>query len=107
MTTAAPTALGAHTNALDEARALPQGTTFTLGTELTNVQRAFMHLNGYLHFRGAATQTEVDTINAEIRVAQGTYRPDFGTGDRLATFLLRDGVVINGGYAGFGETDPK
>ena len=46
------------------------------------------------------------TINTEIRVAQGTYRPDGGTGDRLATFLLRDGVVINGGYAGFGEADP-
>ena len=46
------------------------------------------------------------TINTEIRVAQGTYRPDGGTGDRLATFLLKDGVVINGGYAGFGEADP-
>jgi hypothetical protein len=55
-----------HTNALEEARALPLDTKFTLGTEISNVQRAFMHLNGYLHFRGAATQGEVDTINGEI-----------------------------------------
>ncbi|MBN2271588.1 MAG: hypothetical protein JXN61_13300 [Sedimentisphaerales bacterium] len=49
----------------------------------------------------------------EIRVAQGIYRPDRsaaepnGTGDRMATFRLINGVAIKGGYAGFSEPDPN
>jgi parallel beta-helix repeat protein/predicted outer membrane repeat protein len=47
----------------------------------------------------------------EIRVAQGTYRPDevlgYYTGDREATFGLLDDVTITGGYAGYGEPDPN
>lgn len=68
MSTAVQTPIAPATplNALDEARALPLDTKFTLGTELTNVQRAFMHLNGFLHFRGAATQAEVDSLIAAI-----------------------------------------
>jgi predicted outer membrane repeat protein len=49
----------------------------------------------------------------EIRVAQGTYRPDErsdwpagGTGDRTATFAVVDGVAMYGGYAGLGAPDP-
>ncbi len=42
----------------------------------------------------------------EIRVAQGTYTPDHGSGDRRAAFILVDGVSILGGYAGIGEPDP-
>jgi len=46
----------------------------------------------------------------EIRVAQGTYRPDLGggcePGDRRATFQLINGVTITGGYAGFGKPEP-
>jgi hypothetical protein len=48
----------------------------------------------------------------EIRVAQGTYVPDadeaapLGTGDRLATFQLLNGVALMGGYAGPGEVNP-
>ena len=44
---------------------------------------------------------------AKIRVAQGTYRPDGGTGDREATFGLITGVTIKGGYAGLGAPDPN
>ena len=57
-------------------------------------------------------QDALATVRAgdEIRVAQGTYRPDSGAGgtrgDRTATFQLVNGVAIKGGYAGFGETDP-
>jgi len=47
----------------------------------------------------------------EIRVAQGIYKPDQGVGitpgDRTATFLLKNGLAIKGGYAGFGEPDPN
>jgi len=47
----------------------------------------------------------------EIRVAQGIYKPDQGTGitpgDRMATFQLINGVTLRGGYAGFGEPDPN
>jgi hypothetical protein len=45
----------------------------------------------------------------EIRAAQGIYKPDHGAGvvpgDREATFQLKNGVAIKGGYAGFGEPD--
>ncbi len=47
----------------------------------------------------------------EIRVAQGIYNPDLGggntVGDQRATFQLIGGVIIKGGYAGLGETDPN
>ncbi|MHC4889842.1 MAG: right-handed parallel beta-helix repeat-containing protein, partial [Planctomycetota bacterium] len=47
----------------------------------------------------------------EIRVAQGIYKPDQGggntLGDRTATFQLKNGVAIKGGYAGLGEADPN
>ena len=48
----------------------------------------------------------------EIHVAQGIYKPDAnsadpnGSGDRTATFQLKNGVILKGGYAGFGELDP-
>jgi hypothetical protein len=48
----------------------------------------------------------------EIRVAQGTYRPDRDEagnatpGDRDATFRLINGVSVIGGYAGIGQPDP-
>jgi len=47
--------------------------------------------------------------NNEILVARGTYTPDQGKGiipgDRGATFQLRDGISIKGGYAGSFELD--
>jgi len=46
----------------------------------------------------------------EIRVAQGVYTPDQGAWvtphDRTATFRIRSGLSIKGGYAGFGHPDP-
>ena len=48
----------------------------------------------------------------DIRVAQGTYKPDqdeagnVTSGDREATFQLVNGVAIYGGYAGLGAADP-
>jgi len=48
----------------------------------------------------------------EIRIAQGTYRPDqdeagyVTPGDRQATFDLIDALTLKGGYAGLGAPDP-
>ena len=48
----------------------------------------------------------------EIRVGQGTYRPDQSDqghavpGDRLATFQLVSGVSLLGGFAGLGAPSP-
>jgi hypothetical protein len=48
----------------------------------------------------------------QIWVADGIYKPDAntgnpnGTGDRFATFELKNGVALRGGYAGFGQPDP-
>ena len=54
-----------------------------------------------------AAATEGD----EIRVAQGTYTPDCGDavtpGGREATFSLKNGVTVRGGYAGHGEPEPN
>ena len=48
---------------------------------------------------------------AEIRVAQGTYKPDRGAtvtaSDRTATFQLASGVTMRGGYTGSGAPDPN
>lgn len=46
-----------------------------------------------------------------IHVAAGVYTPDSGAavtpGDPNATFQLIDGVSVKGGFAGFGQTNPK
>ena len=68
------------------------------GTDWTN---AFNHLQEAL---------EAAAPGDEIKVAEGTYKPDEGggqtPGDRAATFQLIDDVVIKGGYGGFGEPEP-
>ncbi|MBI4717070.1 MAG: hypothetical protein HY763_04640 [Planctomycetes bacterium] len=43
----------------------------------------------------------------EIWVAQGTYHPDRGTGDRQASFALLQQVSVLGGFAGVGAADPN
>ena len=42
----------------------------------------------------------------EIRVAQGTYTPAPGGGDRALSFALVEGVLLKGGYAGVTSPDP-
>jgi len=49
---------------------------------------------------------------AEIRVAQGIYKPHLNTysaapPSRADTFQLKNGVIIKGGYAGLGQPDPN
>lgn len=55
---------------------------------------------------------------AEIRVAQGTYKPDqyyeerrdgtriVSSGRRTDSFVLPPGITLTGGYVGYGATDP-
>ncbi len=53
------------------------------------------------------------TEGSEVRVAQGTYRPNISilgkrpSRGRSETFQLETGVTIQGGYAGFGQPDPN
>jgi Right handed beta helix region/Chlamydia polymorphic membrane protein (Chlamydia_PMP) repeat len=64
----------------------------------------------YLQDALSAAAASGGTVN-EIRVADGTYKPDQGAsqtpGDREATFQLLNGVTIAGGYAGCGATAPN
>ncbi|NIP23501.1 MAG: hypothetical protein GWN67_05170 [Phycisphaerae bacterium] len=65
--------------------------------------------NAYKYLQDALA---VATNGDEIFVGKGTYRPDedsanpSGTGNRQATFQLKNGVALRGGYAGFGQPDP-
>ena len=67
--------------------------------------------NAYIYLQDALTDALSNPDVNEIWVAQGTYTPDQGIGvapgDREATFQLINGVIIKGGYAGFGQLDPN
>ena len=67
--------------------------------------------NAYTFLQDALADANSAEKPVEIRVARGIYKPDQGAnqtdGDREATFQLINGVSLNGGYAGFGETDPN
>jgi predicted outer membrane repeat protein len=49
---------------------------------------------------------------SEVRIAQGTYRPDRdeanpdGSGDEWQSFVMLSGRTLRGGYAGLGAPDP-
>lgn len=55
---------------------------------------------------GLAAAQSGDTV----RVANGAYEPDDGTGvtagDRAASFVIPDNVTVLGGYAGYGAANP-
>jgi hypothetical protein len=69
--------------------------------------------NAYNYLQDALADANSSVKPVEIRVAQGTYRPDEssaelnGTDDRAATFQLINGVTLKGGYGGFGQPDPN
>jgi hypothetical protein len=64
--------------------------------------------NGTTWCRAFLTVQEALSASAagdRIRVAQGTYKPD-PTGLRTATFTLKNGVSLEGGFAGCGAVNP-
>jgi len=67
----------------------------------------------YNYLQDAMADARSSAKPVEIRVAEGIYTPDSnsaepsGTGDRNAAFQLINGVIIKGGYAGFGEPNPN
>jgi hypothetical protein len=69
-------------------------------------------INAYNYLQDALADANASAKPVEVRVAQGIYKPDRstadpnGTGNRRATFGLINGVVMKGGYVGFGEPDP-
>jgi len=67
--------------------------------------------NAYNFLQDALGDARSSDTVVEIRVAQGTYKPDQGEnltpGDREATFQLLNGVTLKGGYAGYSEPDPN
>lgn len=69
--------------------------------------------NAYNYLQDALTDADSAAKPVEICVAQGIYKPDQSlaypplSGNRAATFLLINGVTIQGGYAGCSEPDPN
>ncbi len=57
----------------------------------------------YQEVRDALTAADSDPNVVEIWVASGTYTPDVPSGSRFASFILRSGLGLYGGFAG-GET---
>jgi len=81
------------------------------GTE--EVQRIYVKADAQPPYNGISWDTAFNDLqgalklaqpNTEIWVAAGTYRPDLGTGAREASFRLKNGVRLFGGFAGM-ETD--
>ncbi len=98
-----------------------------IGTSLASGKAIYVDDDADLNGRGTAWHDPYlclqnalsDAVAGDvILVAQGVYRPDrqveFGrfaelvvSGDREATFHLKNGVIVKGGYAGLGEADPN
>jgi len=68
-------------------------------------------MSAYVYLQDALADASSTEEPVEVRVAQGIYKPDEGTGvargDREATFQLINGVTLKGGYGGSTETDPN
>ena len=67
--------------------------------------------NAYTYLQDALTDAQNSTKPVEIRVAQGIYKPDQGSGinhgNKEASFHLMNQVAIKGGYAGIIKINPN
>lgn len=97
--------------------AMAQGKVIYVDADATRANNGSSWANAYWCLQDALADAR---SGDEVRVAQGIHKPDqhvaragrFGpqivaSGDRTASFELRGGVAIRGGYAGFGEPDPN
>jgi predicted outer membrane repeat protein len=77
----------------------------------TSTNNGSSWVNAYKYLQDALADANSSSKPVDISVAQGTYKPDQGAGqkpgDRTATFQLINGVTLKGGYAGFGAPDPN
>ncbi len=69
--------------------------------------------DAYRFLQDALADANSNPGRIEIRVAQGTYKPDRsvaepnGSGNRSASFFMQNHVALKGGYAGLGIPDPN
>jgi predicted outer membrane repeat protein len=69
--------------------------------------------DAYVFLQDALADADQSGKPVYVRVGQGVYQPDRsaaepnGTGDRMTTFRLINGVTIQGGYAGLGHIEPN
>jgi hypothetical protein len=67
--------------------------------------------NAYNYLQDALVDADSAEKPVEIKIAQGIYKPDKGTGkvplDQTATFLLLKGITIKGGFAGHEKSNPN
>ncbi|MHC4281982.1 MAG: hypothetical protein ACYSWZ_03270, partial [Planctomycetota bacterium] len=82
--------------------------TIYVDADATGTNNGSTWADAYNYLQNALTDA---SSGDEIRVAEGIYKPDLGNGitpgDRQATFELINGVILEGGYAGFGAPDPN
>jgi hypothetical protein len=94
-------------NDLDEYTYYPLGTRLYVDKDAPGTQDGSSWENAFHFLQDALKAAQEGDV---ICVAEGVYKPDEGSGmtpgDREATFQLKNGVIIRGGYAGYGETDP-
>ena len=75
------------------------------GGDGSSWQAAFQYLQDAL-----AVAADPNNGITEIRIAEGTYKPDQGAnqtpGDRNAVFTISGGIALRGGYAGLIGENP-
>jgi hypothetical protein len=63
--------------------------------------------NAYIYLQDALADADASEKTVEIRVAQGTYKPNEGTNIDKTVFNLMKEVTLSGGYAGIKKLDPN
>ena len=93
--------------------AVTHGKTIYVDPDAAGAKNGTSWADAYKFLQDALADANSSEKPVEIRLAQGVYKPDRkaaepnGTGERMATFRLINGVALQGGYAGFGQPDPN
>ena len=104
--------LAAGIRAIEQDNDLPAGNILFVDADAPGLNTGMNFSKAYTQLQDALTVAAMyPGIVTEVRVAEGTYKPDRSVGvtpgDRTATFHLINGLTIKGGYAGFGEPKPN